>query len=418
MKNRKSTSSKRRRRRSDGKKTTSSEEHEMLVASTNDDEEEEDSDDDDQKEKEVKTTASVPNCSTTARLQGRRRRSYVDLMVMNPDPPKKQMNSASAAKAAPASSSLRRRLAVEELLDRLESTGYTTVAITHTVYGAPRIEDDRIDLAFGDCGCFGNNKKRRKSSSSSLTILRRLHGVVENLSDVGMYAANSPKDVKETLNEYDLVSICPRNDASLQAACVSATGADIITLDFAGEGRSGGYLPFKIRPADAKVAVRRGVVFEIPYAPAVVNRGQRKGFVQACRELQTACLGLKPKVLLSSGRRFDVVASEDAGPMALRMPGDLTNLFKVVAGFDERTSIDALGKVGYFALEKAHKRRYGSTVIAGASVLAQDSSLIKVRNNNNNNVKKVVDQGEKQEEVMEKGSDDDNEIVEDGFISL
>jgi len=226
---------------------------------------------------------------------------------------------------------------VQEIRRRLVETGYTHAALTHTVFGAPKKEQDQANTVLPDSLWMGNNgsgsgsgsgsgvssssrsqtkRKEKKISStsnepntkpvtsqSSIRVLRRLHAVLENLADVAQYHKRRPdatatettnkitnmyssaKNINnnnnnsnpsaQILNDYDLVSIAPRNDAVFQSVCKTAHAADIIVLDYTVRG-----LPFKIRPSDVRAALARHAVFEIPYAPAILNRTLRKGLVQ------------------------------------------------------------------------------------------------------------------------------------------
>jgi RNase P/RNase MRP subunit p30 len=184
---------------------------------------------------------------------------------------------------------------------------------------------------------------------------------VENLSDVGVYTRTTGTENNDTLNllqEYDLVSLAPRNDATFQAACC-ASEADIVTLDYTA-GRGGVQLPFRIRPSDVKAVVQRGAAFELHYAPALLHINQRKALVQTARSLQMASVGVRPKprILFSSGDR-NVMGDSDMGAMALRSPGDLINLLQTVLCLDATMAHDALGESGTSILERGRLRRLG-----------------------------------------------------------
>eukprot|EP00534_Pseudo-nitzschia_fraudulenta_P005646 CAMPEP_0201188312 /NCGR_PEP_ID=MMETSP0851-20130426/135201_1 /ASSEMBLY_ACC=CAM_ASM_000631 /TAXON_ID=183588 /ORGANISM="Pseudo-nitzschia fraudulenta, Strain WWA7" /LENGTH=302 /DNA_ID=CAMNT_0047473915 /DNA_START=225 /DNA_END=1129 /DNA_ORIENTATION=- len=275
-------------------------------------------------------------------------KEYCDLMVTLP--------------GAAGTPGVERKLLVREVKDRLESTGFTHMALTHTIYGRPRPGEDRAATALpaslwsatggatGDGG--GRNqratKKRRPAGESSpggthrdrrreIKVLRRLHVVVENQSDMGLYLSNGPQE--ELLNGYDIVSIGPTNEATFRSACSSATMADLITLDYTGRGLK---LPYKIRQADVAAATRRGAAFEIPVAPALLRPNQRKNLVHACQELKNGCLAAGDAVVVvSSGDR--VLGGSDAGALALRTPGDLANLCKTVLRLGGETAARALG---------------------------------------------------------------------------
>lgn len=240
----------------------------------------------------------------------------------------------------------RKVLLLERILSRLKDTGFKQVALTHTVYGRPRDPDDRAAVAL---------PVAISSTDRGIKILWRLHVVVENLSDVALFAPQSP--FQQLLNEYDLLSISPRNEAAFQAACTCA-GADIVSLEGVS---SGNCLPFKLRASDIRAVVNRGAVLEIPYAVPVLNRAARKGLVQTSRELKTAAVGAELHVIFSSGSRM--ADGTDVGPMALRTPGDLANLLQAVLSFDPRAAASAVSLSGLMALDHAARRRFGDRSI-------------------------------------------------------
>jgi RNase P/RNase MRP subunit p30 len=301
---------------------------------------------------------------------------------------------------------LESKLVVRQLLKRLEATGYTHAALTHTVFGRPQVPEDRVDTVLPESIWERDYSTKEGRNSNAFRVLRRLHAVVENLSDVGFYAIKAD-DASSLLEEYDVISIAPRNDAAFQACCVSATAAEIITLDYT-SGRGGVQLPFRIRTTDVRAAVERKAVFEIPYAPGILNQNQRKALVQTCRELQMASLGLKAKVILSSGDRIE--GQTDLGAMALRTPGDLVNLMESVLRFDSGTSQDALTSAGAFVLEQGRKRRFGESLVSDIYI---DSGTRDAPVGEADILKGVSVTISKEEP-----EDIDEEVVEDGFISL
>jgi RNase P/RNase MRP subunit p30 len=304
---------------------------------------------------------------------------------------------------------LESKLVVRKLLKRLEATGYTHAALTHTVFGRPRVPEDRVETVLPE-SIWEKDSTKQARNSNAFRVLRRLHAVVENLSDVGFYAIKAD-DASSLLEEYDVVSIAPRNDAAFQACCVSATAAEIITLDYT-SGRGGVQLPFRIRTTDVRAAVERRAVFEIPYAPGILNPNQRKALVQTCRELQMASLGVKAKVIFSSGDRIE--GQTDVGAMALRTPGDLVNLMESVLRFDSGTSQDALTSAGAFVLEQGRKRRFGESLVSDIYI---DSGTREAAAGEAETSQGVPVRGSKPISKQEPESIDE-EVVEDGFISL
>jgi RNase P/RNase MRP subunit p30 len=326
------------------------------------------------------------------------------------------------------SSGLQSQLMVKELMNRLAATGFTHMALTHTIYGRPRPED-RADKAIPESlwkvsldkstGKEPAGKKRKldsggndKSSNSPIRVLRRLHAVVENQSDVGVYMANGPH--ADILNEYDIVSISPRNDKVFASVCKSASVADIITLDYTA-GRGGLKLPYKIRSVDVKNAVARQVILEIPFAPALLHTKQRKALVQTSRELQMASMGVKNNLLLfSSGdRTFD---EADMGAMALRTPGDLINLMSAVLRFDPKTSHDAVGASGMTVIKRAKQRRFGSSDIV--DVFFQNNTKETVESRQPDSSTELTKETPLSVENKDDDDDSSHDGIDDGYIAM
>ena len=285
--------------------------------------------------------------------KGYRAKDNYDLMVPIP-------------KTACGVSSLECKILVKEMIDRLSSTGFTYLALTHIIYGRPKPED-KASVAIPSYLWASssektnenkNSKKRTLQESSEIDqgekkrirILRRLHVILENVSDMGFYLSNGPQE--QLLNEYDIISICPTNELTFQSTCSSATMADIITLDYTARGLR---LPYRIRSIDVKAAIERGATFEIPIAPALIHLKQRKALVCACQELKNNSLGLKPPIIVSSGDR--TLDGTDVGALALRMPGDISNLCKAVMHFDGSTASCAIGLTASRALQRGRDRR-------------------------------------------------------------
>ena len=151
------------------------------------------------------------------------------------------------------------------------------------------------------------------------------------------------REMHSILQEYDLVSLQPRNDACWQAVCDAARSQT-------SNSATAGFLLLDIVTLDPSLAVRATDVqallsstanttlaLEIPYAAAVLNGGkERRHLVQTCRALQLATMTSRsnhhnPKrILVSSGPR--TTNNDDAGPLALRSAGDVANLLHVVGG--------------------------------------------------------------------------------------
>ena len=319
------------------------------------------------------------------------------------------------------SSTIESKLLIQEIKERLTNTGFTCMALTHIIFGRPRPNEDSVDVAIPESlweTSSSANVKRNNvpllpsnANKQPITVLRRLHNVIENLSDVGIYAYQSSGSQlsSKLLNDYDILSISPRNEAVFQAACKSATLADIITLDYSA-GRGGLKLPFKIRSSDVRAVIERNAVFEIPFAPALLHEKQRKGLVQTCRELQMASLGLKPRVLLSSGDRTK--DDSDVSAMALRVPEDLINLCQTVLRFDANMARASISATGLHVVNRARERRWGRTDVKSAAFEPIDKAnpLESKRSTSNKNVQR--------ETLQHNSPSSDDDEIDDGFIAM
>ena len=285
------------------------------------------------------------------------------------------------------------------LIQRLTATGYSTIALSHQVTGGVKVGEDEAHIAIPDSICnsfISINSKRRRvlANDSELVvkmkakggnqnhnqcgvpkILKRLNVIIEQESDLAHYSDNiDNNNVKEILTSYDLIALSPRNETVLSAICNSQNlfYSDIIMLDYTA-GRGGVQLPFKLKPSYISAATKRGITFELPYGPALIDPSKRKAFVQASRQLMNACVGVmnvkpKPRIIVSSGGR--VLDGRDYGAMVLRSSGDIMNFCKVVLGFKDDLVAMVLGEHALQAVERGRNRKCGR--VCGGAISAGD----------------------------------------------
>lgn len=378
-------------------------------------------------------------------------------------------------------------LLLSSLLDRYRATNVTTIALTHTVYGSPNLSSDAVDQVFPPEAIqeLLERTSRRNTSSGSgnstaatkpLRILTRLHAVVESASDLRHFQIQQQQQqgaplssaaasgvggtsggIVALLRGYDLVSVAPRNDAVFQAACeISKDIAlfDMITLEYFSGGTGGGIgsramLPFKIKSGHVRSAAQNGIAMEVPYAPALLNHHEspsyRRAFVQTLHELKSAALGHKPQIVLSSGPRRTLRPSlsageagggakdgtlDDAGPLALRMPGDLVNLLATVLRWKHADAVACVTTSPVYAAGAASRqRRFGPAMAprvrsvradrADGAPAAEDLPAAKkgrreqTVNNCTNNGTNLPRDGKGDSNDYEEGI-----VFQDGFISL
>lgn len=259
---------------------------------------------------------------------------------------------------------------LEQILLRLQETGFKCVAITHIVNGPPRSPDDRANVAMPD----GTLTKLRTTLNNNVILLRRLHVIVENISDMALFSPQSTSE-SELLSDYDLLSIAPRNERVFQAAC-TCDGVDIVTLD--GSASTSNVLPYTLRSTDIQSIRSRRAILEIPCASPILNRTARKGWIQTCRSVITASLGSRTAssslpqarvpILFSSGLRLALGPNAnsqrqiDVGSFAFHSPDDLLNVIQSLLTFDNKTAIQSLTSSGQAAIDHANKRKSRSQV--------------------------------------------------------
>ncbi|KAL7566724.1 hypothetical protein ACA910_017779 [Epithemia clementina (nom. ined.)] len=388
---------------------------------------------------------SAPPSASASSLHNHKTKHICDLFVPLRVASRKASKSEPEAQDSDWQTSTSPHVERKMLLRRLEDVGFTHVAFAHTVYGVPNAARDRAD----DTLPLKNENVDVAKASKSIKVLRRLHVVVENLSDVGLFVkpmspvddialrTGNQKSLHELFGDYDLISLAPGNDVSFQAACSNATAAEIITLDYTAKGSgSGGGLPYRIRSADVRAAVARNAVFEIPYAPAILHAKFRRKLIQCCREFHASSAGLKPRIVVSSGPRTcfekDGRTIHDALDMAIRTPGDIKNLLCTVLQFNDKNVSPVFTSSCDFAISKGLERRCGNAIIRDVQYVSMASHKktagFKPQQSNGLvggsgiSTKRAMIKADKLDEsggaAKTPGSNEDESVAGDGFISF
>jgi len=339
----------------------------------------------------------------------------------------------------------------QPILQRLHSTGYAVVALSHTVYGKMDLQRDSASNRFPSPPLtfppppWTNEKTDHPSKNvPRLRIVKRLNVVLEQVSDLTYYylPLSTSSDTTTTaasystttcqknpyhdfLREYDIIAMSPRNDAVFSAICSTAhlLWVHVLTLDYTA-GRGGVQLPFTFKSlssSNLSLASSQGLFFEIPYSPAIIDGAKRKAFIQTAKQLQLALLPITKNkhssipLIFSSGnrRRTTQETNEDIGPMALRQPGDLQNFCQVVLDFqgmsakklfqDNPQRIIERGKewnIRKFSPHLHHKMEnpYKSHVTFQVSVIKEDNNS----KDNDMDMKIKIDKEEEIEETAKK----------------
>ncbi|KAG2435185.1 hypothetical protein HXX76_007268 [Chlamydomonas incerta] len=138
----------------------------------------------------------------------------------------------------------------------------------------------------------GSSSSSSSSCGCHLQQLSRLHFVAADVvqaAQLGPGGANG-----ELLRGYDIVSITPKNERVLHMACTSLE-VDVVCLELSSR------MNLKLRPPAVKAALRRGVHFEICYAPGLREVTARRNLFCNAQALVRATRGRN--ILLSSAAR-------------------------------------------------------------------------------------------------------------------
>ncbi|CAG9466386.1 unnamed protein product [Pedinophyceae sp. YPF-701] len=215
---------------------------------------------------------------------------------------------------------------VAERLEMLGRLGYRGAALAETVTAAPGAHRTPPNTA-------ARIDTLRASCPPDLTVHSRLDVVVEDMSSAQAIVAGP------AAASFDVLAARPTTDRLLQQCCASLD-VDVISLDLAQRS-----VP-KLRPKDAAEAVRRGVRFEICYAPALRSQVARRNVFVNSRLLVRA-----------AGSRGVVLSSGAASAMDVRAPHDVVNMATVM-GVDARWGKPALsGTCAELLLRRSRRRR-------------------------------------------------------------
>lgn len=115
------------------------------------------------------------------------------------------------------------------------------------------------------------------------------------------------------LKQFHLIAAAPKTEAALQHCCSTFSG-DIVTRHASAAG-GGGFKMIHVSHKFFTLALRRGLSFELKYAPAIVDSNQRKDMLTIGH--QYASQRKSGNVLISSGA---------TSKFHVRGPYDIANL--------------------------------------------------------------------------------------------
>ncbi|GFS26283.1 ribonuclease P protein subunit p30 [Elysia marginata] len=158
---------------------------------------------------------------------------------------------------------------------------------------------------------------------------------------------------------YDIIAVQPTDEKTFQLAC-STLDVDIICLNFSEQ------LGFSLKRPLIKLAIKRGIHFEILYSPALKDNSVKRNIISNSMSLINISRG--KGVIISSGAQK---------PIELRSPWDVINLGKVF-GLSQLQAKDSISRNCRAVLKHGEARKTCKTVIsvADASKLKPDEEWI------------------------------------------
>jgi hypothetical protein len=283
----------------------------------------------------------------------------------------------SSAAGATSTSWTRKQLA-QIYQTRFRQLGYSGIAFCHTTFSRLDANKDDADvvLPWRDLVSSSGAKEDTNCSfgrkcSGGMSIYRRINIVLEEVIDVSRLLLSSSNDqsassIDKLLQKYDIVSLQPMNEPTLQNICELLPSSDsssfsrpvdVIVLEYATGSRGGYGLPYKLRKDNLIKAMEAGVTFELCYATAMVDTKRRQGFLRSLTEFQSTYNSIQKKhmllnkhinqridgkscrseqfpLLISSGSRQNYTNGTDEGMMTLRTPKDVHFLVGQSTGGD------------------------------------------------------------------------------------
>ncbi|KAM8717065.1 hypothetical protein ACLKA7_003864 [Drosophila subpalustris] len=221
------------------------------------------------------------------------------------------------------------------ILEELVELGYKTIAIDQSFDHSKREAGKRGTEMFPEPHSIEHLRKEFEDK------LRILHRITILYVDVNVSHAMS---VSMNLRRFNLIAGQPKTDAALTHCCTSFSG-DIITFDSVAGSR------LLVNRKAYQIAVRRGMFFEIKYAPAIADSSNRKDMIKVAQNYCTK--GKSKNIIFSSGAIHE---------FQLRGPYDVANL-AFIFGLSEDQGKNAIDRFCRQLFLRAESRRLGKTIM-------------------------------------------------------
>ncbi|KAK3759218.1 hypothetical protein RRG08_054939 [Elysia crispata] len=210
--------------------------------------------------------------------------------------------------------------------------------------------------------------KTKKQGGKPLSVIQPPSQILLNEASITALKAKRPKfhqisrfttvldDASNThrlgtpeVQSYDIIAVQPTDEKTFQLAC-STLDVDIICLNFTEQ------LGFTPKRPLIKLAIKRGIHFEIVYSPALKDNSVKRNIISNAMSLISVSRG--KGVIISSGADK---------PIDLRSPWDVVNLGKLF-GLSPLQAKDSICKNCRAVLKHAEARKTCKTVISVADI--------------------------------------------------
>ncbi|XP_017088854.2 ribonuclease P protein subunit p30 [Drosophila bipectinata] len=235
------------------------------------------------------------------------------------------------------------------LLNELVDLGYKTIAIEQSFDHSKKEPGKRGSEMFPEPHKI---EHLRKEFQGKLRILQRITILYV---DVNVSHAMS---VSLNLRKFNVIAGQPKTDAALTHCCTSFNG-ELVTFDPVAGSR------LLVNRKAYQIAVRRGMFFEIKYAPAIADSNNRKDMIKIAQNYCTK--GKSKNIIFSSGAVHE---------FQLRGPYDVANL-AYIFGLSEDQGKNAVDRNCRKLFLKAESRRMGKTIMfvkGNGPIVFSDSS--------------------------------------------
>ncbi|KAH8339430.1 hypothetical protein KR074_010382 [Drosophila pseudoananassae] len=255
------------------------------------------------------------------------------------------------------------------LLNELVDLGYKTIAIEQSFDHSKKEAGKRGSEMFPEPHKI---EHLRKEFQGKLRILQRITILYV---DVNVSHAMS---VSLNLRKFNVIAGQPKTDAALTVShqtpphfsfilnsrktlqhCCTSFNGDLVTFDPVAGSR------LLVNRKAYQIAVRRGMFFEIKYAPAIADSNNRKDMIKIAQNYCTK--GKSKNIIFSSGAVHE---------FQLRGPYDVANL-AFIFGLSEDQGKNAVDRNCRKLFLKAESRRMGKTIMfvkGNGPIVFSDSS--------------------------------------------